>query len=94
MLSNSDSKIAGSAVAPATAARSAAKTREVLERDADKLVTLDLVARDQAMAKDALAKRDEFTPKMKTTVTTMFVRGGSVPVGEFHFASPFLCLIG
>lgn len=71
----------GTAAAPLTSARPAAKAREVLERDADKLITSNLVARDQAMAKEAIA-RDELSPKMKTTVTTMFVRGGPAPVGN------------
>jgi hypothetical protein len=71
----------GSAAAPATAAR------EVLQRDASS-VTGDLVARDQALAQEAIEKRDESAaPKMKTTVTTMFVRGGAVP-GKFVFWSP------
>jgi hypothetical protein len=69
----------GSAAAPATAAR------EVLQRDASS-VTSELVARDQALAKEAVEKRDEsVAPKMKTTVTTMFVRGGAVPAGKFVF---------
>jgi hypothetical protein len=71
------------AAAPATSAKPAAAAREVLERDASS-ITRELVARDQALAKEAVA-RDEISPKMKATVTTMFVRGGPAPaaVGEF-----------
>lgn len=69
----------GSAAAPATVAR------EVLQWDASS-VTAELVARDQALAQEAIEKRAESAaPKMKTTVTTMFVRGGAVPVGKFMF---------
>jgi hypothetical protein len=70
----------GSAAASATVA-----AREVLQRDASSVIR-ELVARDQALAKEAVEKRDESAaPKMKTTVTTMFVRGGAVPAGKFVF---------
>jgi hypothetical protein len=75
----------GSAAASATSAEPAAAAREVLQRDASS-VTGELVTRDQALAKEAIEKRDESAaPKMKTTVTTMFVRGGAVPAGNFVF---------
>jgi hypothetical protein len=75
------------AAAPATSAKPAAAAREVLERDASS-VTGELVARDQALAKEAVA-RDEIAPKMKTTVTTMFVRGGPAPAAVGEFVSHF-----
>jgi len=76
----------GSAAASATSAEpAAAAAREVLQRDASS-VTGELVARDQALAEEANEKRDESAAtKMKTTVTTMFVRGGAVPAGKFVF---------
>ena len=77
-----NSNLIGSAAAPATSAKPAAKRREVLERDADK-ITSELVARDQAMAAEVVARDETLAPKMKTTVTTMFVRGGAIPAGMF-----------
>jgi hypothetical protein len=75
----------GSAAASATSTEPAAAAREVLQRDASS-VTGELVARDQALAEEANEKRDESAaPKMKTTVTTMFVRGGAVPAGKYVF---------
>ena len=35
------------------------------------------------MAKEAVARDETLAPKMKTTVTTMFVRGGPAPAGMF-----------
>jgi hypothetical protein len=40
-------------------------------------------AAQPAAQQPAAAKRDEITPKLKTTVTTMFVRGGPAPAGTF-----------
>ena len=75
----------GSAAAPATSAKPAAAAREVLQRDASS-VTSELVARDQALAQETMEKRDESAAtKMKTTVTTMFVRGGAAPAGKSVF---------
>ncbi|KAN0106542.1 hypothetical protein V8E51_009418 [Hyaloscypha variabilis] len=73
------------AAAPATATKATVKAHQVLERDADK-ITSELVARDQAIAKEAaaraVARDDTAAPKMKTTVTTMFVRGGPAPAAR------------